>query len=238
MTFSILPKGAHHHAFIMAYSSVDDLSKADGGREICTSTGKVVDIVEHSLSWAEKLQSRCGQPAGHQGELAALCAYARSYPTNFLAQIDTYDALKSGLSNFLAVSLALHAAGYAPVGIALDSGDLAYQSKEARRIFRKVADMFEVPSFRDLRASPHSFLNYPSASLKCNAGRLLYSVLHKVILPGMNHLQELSARMGSMSAPWRACGSSIMKSTCFVSERMSSHARVNLHLVLSTSSAR
>jgi nicotinate phosphoribosyltransferase len=65
--------------------------------------------------------------------------------------VDTYDALKSGLSNFLAVSLALHSAGYAPVGIALDSGDLAYQSKEARRVFRKVADTFEIPSFRYVR---------------------------------------------------------------------------------------
>ena len=157
MTFSILPKGAHHHAFIMAYSSIDDLSKADGGRDICTSAGEVVDIVDQSLAWAEKLQNRCGQPAGHQGELAAFCAFARSYPTNFLAQVDTYDALNSGLSNFLAVSLALHAAGYAPVGIAIGSGDLAYQSKEARRIFRKVADTFEVPSFRDLRASPRRF---------------------------------------------------------------------------------
>eukprot|EP01046_Picozoa_sp_COSAG06_P014813 COSAG06_NODE_929_length_11465_cov_4.106722_8_plen_144_part_00 len=99
-------------------------------------------------AWAEKLSSRCGLAAGNQGELAAFCAYARSYATNFLAHVDTYDALKSGLSNFLAVSLALHSAGYAPVGIALDSGDLAYQSKEARRVFRKVADTFEIPSFR------------------------------------------------------------------------------------------
>jgi hypothetical protein len=102
-------------------------------------------------AWAEKLSSRCGLAAGNQGELAAFCAYARSYPTNFLAHVDTYDALKSGLSNFLAVSLALHSAGYAPVGIALDSGDLAYQSKEARRVFRKVADTFEIPSFRYVR---------------------------------------------------------------------------------------
>ena len=135
----------------MAYASVDDLSKEDGGRDICTSTGEVVDIVEQSMAWAAKLEARCGQPVGNQGELAAFCAYARSYPTNFLAQIDTYDALNSGLSNFLAVSLALHSAGYAPVGIALDSGDLAYQSKQARKTFRKVADTFEIPSFRDLR---------------------------------------------------------------------------------------
>lgn len=169
--FSILPKGSHHHAYVMAYNGIEDLTKDDGGREICTSTGEVVDIVEQSLFWAKKLQARCGQSAGNQGELAAFCAYARSYPTNFLAQIDTYDALKSGLSNFLAVSLTLHAAGYAPVGIALDSGDLAYQSKQARNIFRKVADSFDVPSFRDLRKHPplfrdcHILLSYQAASL-------------------------------------------------------------------------
>ena len=166
MTFSILPKGAIHHAYIMAYSTMDDLSEGDGGRDICAQNGEVMDIVEQSQAWAKKLQSRCGQPGGNSGELAAFCAFARSYPTNFLVHIDTYDALKSGLSNFLAVSLALHAAGYAPVGIALDSGDLAYQSKEARRVFRKVADTFEIPSFRDLRAYLHSAI--PPVPSHCN----------------------------------------------------------------------
>ena len=150
MMFSILPKGAHAHSYVMSYSGLEELQVPDG-RTISTRSGETADIVAESLAWQGKLGSRCGLAPGHQGELAAFCAYARANPTSFLALVDSYDTLKSGLVNFLAVSLALHAAGYAPVGIALDSGDLAYQSKEARRIFRQVADAFEIPSLRELR---------------------------------------------------------------------------------------
>ncbi len=45
-----------------------------------------------------------------------------------LALIDTYDTLFSGLVNFLIVSCCLIEFGFNPVGIRLDSGDLAYLS--------------------------------------------------------------------------------------------------------------
>ena len=47
--------------------------------------------------------------------------------------VDTYDTVKSGTRNFLLVALGLLRAGYKPIGIRLDSGDLAYLSKVSRQ---------------------------------------------------------------------------------------------------------
>ena len=81
------------------------------------------------------------------GELVAFVAYAISYPNHFLALVDTYDTLKSGVPNFLIVALALHELGYKAEGIRLDSGDLAYLSKESRRMFKQFASTHNVDYF-------------------------------------------------------------------------------------------
>ncbi len=61
--------------------------------------------------------------------------FAYSQPTKFLVVVDSYNTVKSGVPNFLAVSLALHDCGHSPLGIRLDSGDLAVLSKAARAQF-------------------------------------------------------------------------------------------------------
>lgn len=67
-------------------------------------------------------------------ELEAFRAYAKSFPTGCLLLVDTYDTLKSGVPNAIQVFRELRASGQEPVGIRLDSGDLAYLSKEARKM--------------------------------------------------------------------------------------------------------
>ncbi len=67
-------------------------------------------------------------------ELEAFRAYARSFPEGCLLLVDTYDTLKSGVPNAITVFRELRAAGHEPKGIRLDSGDLAYLSKEARKM--------------------------------------------------------------------------------------------------------
>ena len=81
-----------------------------------------------SLRWAETNHS----------ELAAFASYALAFPASFLALVDTYDVLKSGIPNFLAVALALRICGYQPLGIRIDSGDLSYLSLQAREILTTV----------------------------------------------------------------------------------------------------
>ena len=57
---------------------------------------------------------------------------------------------RSGLLNFCAVAMALSDFGYRPLGIRLDSGDLAYLSNRARDAFHKIAQELSVPWFSQL----------------------------------------------------------------------------------------
>ena len=67
-------------------------------------------------------------------ELTAFRAYANVFPQGCLLLVDTYDTLKSGVPNAIKVFDELRAKGYEPTGIRLDSGDLAYLSKKARKM--------------------------------------------------------------------------------------------------------
>ena len=65
------------------------------------------------------------------GELAAFQAYADVYPDDCLLLVDTVDTLGSGVPNAIRVFEELRRRGHEPVGIRLDSGDLAHLSIRA-----------------------------------------------------------------------------------------------------------
>ena len=67
-------------------------------------------------------------------ELDAFRAYADVFPDSCMFLVDTYDTIRSGIPNAIKVFDELRANGYEPVGIRLDSGDLAYLSKKAREM--------------------------------------------------------------------------------------------------------
>ncbi|KAG6392898.1 hypothetical protein SASPL_147126 [Salvia splendens] len=83
----------------------------------------------------------------NQSELVAFISYALAFPKNFLALVDTYDVMRSGIPNFCAVSLALYDLGYKALGVRLDSGDLAYLSCESRKFFQAIEKEFKVTDF-------------------------------------------------------------------------------------------
>jgi nicotinate phosphoribosyltransferase len=69
-----------------------------------------------------------------EGELGAFRAYAEVYPDDCLLLVDTIDVLESGVPNAIHVFEELRRKGHRPVGIRIDSGDLAYLSIQASRI--------------------------------------------------------------------------------------------------------
>lgn len=90
-------------------------------------TGKMFDVDikgTHSHSWV----------MSYKTELDAFRAFAEIYPDNCLLLVDTYDSLRSGVPNAITVFKELKAKGHKPVGIRLDSGDIAYLSKKARKM--------------------------------------------------------------------------------------------------------
>ncbi|GBG59773.1 hypothetical protein CBR_g54876 [Chara braunii] len=60
------------------------------------------------------------------------------------------EVFRSGVPNFCAVALSLIDCGYKPLGIRLDSGDLAYQSIEARKFFGIIGEAFCLPTFQKM----------------------------------------------------------------------------------------
>lgn len=68
-------------------------------------------------------------------ELDAFRAYARIYPANCTLLVDTYNVLKCGIPNAIQVFREeVVSRGFRPKGIRIDSGDLTYLSREARKL--------------------------------------------------------------------------------------------------------
>ncbi len=98
----------------------------------CTSTSNV--LCAQTFGMSPKGTHAHSWVMSFPDELSAFKAYADAYPDNCLLLVDTYDTLGSGVPNAIKTFDYLSAKGGKPVGIRLDSGDLAYLSKEARKM--------------------------------------------------------------------------------------------------------
>lgn len=67
-------------------------------------------------------------------ELVAFRKYAKAEPHNCTLLVDTYDTLKSGIPNAIIIAKEMQAKGQQLHAVRLDSGDLAYLSKKARKM--------------------------------------------------------------------------------------------------------
>lgn len=98
----------------------------------CVSTSNVLAAQQFGIpsagtmahSWVEAFDD----------ELTAFRKWAELYPDNSALLVDTYDVLQSGIPNAIQVFKELVAQGHQPVGIRIDSGDIAYLTKRARQL--------------------------------------------------------------------------------------------------------
>jgi nicotinate phosphoribosyltransferase len=70
----------------------------------------------------------------HESEQEAFRKFAEALPDGVTLLVDTYDTLKSGVPNAIKTAQWLESQGKRMQGIRLDSGDLAYLSKMARKM--------------------------------------------------------------------------------------------------------
>ncbi|GAA0173373.1 glycosyltransferase [Lithospermum erythrorhizon] len=159
--FGIPLRGTHSHAFVSSFMSPDEI--LDKSLNSSDGTTLCEDFVSLVQAWLRKLKRShiLGGLFGetNQSEVAAFTSYALAFPNNFLALVDTYDVVRSGIPNFCAVALALNDLGYKAVGIRLDSGDLAYQSCEARKFFCAIEKEFNNPHFGKMSITASNDLN-------------------------------------------------------------------------------
>lgn len=96
----------------------------------CASTsnvlaGKIFNVPvsgTHAHSWVMSFES----------EIEAFRSYAKSMPHNCIFLVDTYD-VEQGIENAITVGLEMKARGERLQGIRIDSGDLAWHAKAARK---------------------------------------------------------------------------------------------------------
>lgn len=158
--FGIPVCGTHAHSFVSAFEAKDLKHEKFVTSKIDSSSVNLTHLViEKRKKLVHNVLTKVVYNEINDGELASFISYATSFPGDFLALIDTYDVLKSGVVNFCSCCLALHELGYKAKGVRIDSGDLAYLSKQVRAVFRLVAENFEIDYFDQLKIVGSNDLN-------------------------------------------------------------------------------
>ncbi|MCI8342582.1 MAG: nicotinate phosphoribosyltransferase [Firmicutes bacterium] len=150
-------------------------------------TGQLFDVPvkgTHAHSWVMSFPS----------EIEAFRAYAKKFPDACLLLVDTYNTLERGVPNAIQCFKEMKEAGCSMkgYGIRLDSGDLAYMSKQARK-------MLDDAGFTDAVISASSDLDENLiASLKSQGAKItLWGVGTKLITsddcPAFGGVYKLSA---------------------------------------------
>lgn len=156
----------------------------------CTSTsnvlaGQMFDVKvagTHAHSWVMNFPS----------EYEAFMAYAQIYPNSALLLVDTYNTLKSGVPNAIKVFNELKKQGHKPLGIRLDSGDLAYLSKKAR-IMLDEAGYPDAIICASGDLDEHSIASLKNQGAKINLWGVGTKLITSADMPALGGVYKLSA---------------------------------------------
>jgi nicotinate phosphoribosyltransferase len=149
----------------------------------------------------------------YNSEIAAFRDFAEKRPENCVLLVDTYDTLRSGVPNAIAVAKEMEKRSEKLRGIRLDSGDLAYLSKQARKMLDEAGlhdvtitasnqlDEYVIKSLQDQKA-PIDIFGVGTSLVACPPDAALDGVYKLAFADGKPRI-KLSENLKKITLPGR-----------------------------------
>ncbi|SET39592.1 nicotinate phosphoribosyltransferase [Paenibacillus sp. NFR01] len=144
----------------------------------------------HAHSWVQSFAS----------EQEAFDAYAKVMPDGVTLLVDTFDTLRSGVPHAIVTAKKMEAEGKRMNGIRLDSGDLAYLSRQARKMLDEAGlDYVKIVASNDLDENTIMDLKLQGAAVDIwGVGTQLITAADQPSLGGVYKLVEIENAQGKM----------------------------------------
>ncbi|PWK13045.1 nicotinate phosphoribosyltransferase [Tumebacillus permanentifrigoris] len=137
----------------------------------------------HAHSWVQD----------HDSELESFERFAEALPNTVTLLVDTYDTLKSGVPNAIKVAKHMESQGKRMGGIRLDSGDLAYLSKQARQMLDEAGLPYvKIVASNDL--DEHTILHLKSEGARIDTWGVGTQLITASDQPSLGGVYKLVAR--------------------------------------------
>ncbi|SFI89536.1 nicotinate phosphoribosyltransferase [Thermoflavimicrobium dichotomicum] len=126
-------------------------------------------------------------------EVDAFRAYASAFPDQTVLLVDTYDTLRSGIPHAIQVGLEMKRQGKTLAGIRLDSGDLAYLSKQARQMLDH-AGLTDTKIVASSDLDEHTILHLKTQGAKIDAWGVGTKLITAYDHPALGAVYKMVAR--------------------------------------------